>query len=96
MTLILTFTTSRFIVQASDRRLTYPNGALADDSSNKPICVSCRDAFIAFGYLLRTDFCLPLYSSAIGEDGQLCEIARDLSLPPTLDSAFRDYEIISA
>jgi len=37
MTLIATCTTHEYIVQVSDRRLTWPNGSVADDTANKAV-----------------------------------------------------------
>jgi hypothetical protein len=50
MTLILTVATGDKIVQASDRRLTYPDGSLYDDEANKAICVACQDSVFSIAY----------------------------------------------
>jgi hypothetical protein len=50
MTLILNILTSNRIIQASDRRLTLPNGDIFDDEANKAICVVCADAIFSIGY----------------------------------------------
>jgi hypothetical protein len=50
MTLILTAATGFGVYQASDRRLTRPDGSLFDDESNKAICVRCRNAGFVIGY----------------------------------------------
>lgn len=50
MTLILTLATYNKVVQVSDRRLTWPDGSLDDDESNKAICVSCKDACFSIAY----------------------------------------------
>ena len=50
MTLIVTAVGKSFVIQASDRRLTTPSGALHDDNANKALCVACRDAVFAMAY----------------------------------------------
>ncbi len=50
MTLILTIATANKIVQASDRRLTWPDGRVEDDEANKAICISCQDAHFSIAY----------------------------------------------
>ena len=50
MTLILTVATGQNIFQASDRRLTMPDGVLRDDEANKAICVRCRNAHFVIAY----------------------------------------------
>jgi hypothetical protein len=47
MTLLLTCVTPRFVVQASDRRLTYPDGSVAEEIANKATML-CQ--FATFGY----------------------------------------------
>ena len=50
MTLIVTVATANKAVQASDRRLTGPDGSIFDDEANKAVCVGCRDAHFCIGY----------------------------------------------
>jgi hypothetical protein len=50
MTLIITVATASRAVQASDRRLTRPDGSIFDDEANKAICVGCGDAHFCIGY----------------------------------------------
>lgn len=50
MTLIITVATSSKVVQASDRRLTRPDGSVFDDEANKAVCVGCKDAHFCIGY----------------------------------------------
>ena len=50
MTLIFTVLTFNKVVQVSDRRLTWPDGSLADDHANKAVCVSCADGWFAISY----------------------------------------------
>jgi hypothetical protein len=50
MTLIITFVTYDRIIQASDRRLTWPNGRVADDEANKAVGISCKDACFSIAY----------------------------------------------
>ena len=49
MTLILSCLTPKFIVQVSDRRLTWPDGRVADDSANKAIIFHDRVCFAYTG-----------------------------------------------
>lgn len=42
MTLVLCCTTPRYLLQASDRRLTYPNGTIAEDARNKAVFATGR------------------------------------------------------
>lgn len=44
MTLILTFLANEYIVQIADRRLTWPNGSLYDDDTNKAVFFCSRVA----------------------------------------------------
>jgi len=50
MTLILNILTSNRVIQASDRRLTLPNGEIDDVEANKAICVVCANAIFSIGY----------------------------------------------
>src|SRR5262245_41594476 len=50
MTLILSATTYNKVVQASDRRLTWPDGSIHDDQANKTVCVFCPDSHFAITY----------------------------------------------
>lgn len=50
MTLILTLTTPVYVVQVSDRRLTYPDGSVFDDGANKALVVECADAQFSVSY----------------------------------------------
>src|SRR5438034_5833169 len=50
MTLIISAITYKHVIQASDRRLTYPDGRLADDGANKAVCVYCADARFSIAY----------------------------------------------
>ena len=50
MTQIFTVLTFNKVVQVSDRRLTWPDGSLADDHANKAVCVSCADGWFAISY----------------------------------------------
>lgn len=50
MTLIITVATANKVVQASDRRLTQPDGSLFNDGANKAVCVGCKDARFCIGY----------------------------------------------
>lgn len=52
MTLLLTCVTPRFVVQASDRRLTYLNGDSAEEIGNKATML-CRQSTFAFTGLAR-------------------------------------------
>src|SRR5829696_8178317 len=57
MTLVLSCITPKFVLQVSDRRLTYPNGSVADDETNKAVVFQ---GHILFGYtglarIARTD-----------------------------------------
>ncbi len=72
MTLIITALTANKIIQASDRRLTYPNGSIFDDEANKAVCVSCKDAYFSMAYtglakmsLMKTDEWLLDYLNSI-------------------------------
>ena len=47
MTLIVTFAASPFVVMVADRRLTWPNGRIADDDANK-VVMFCNQ--MAIGY----------------------------------------------
>lgn len=49
MTLVLSYLTPDFVVQVSDRRLTWSNGSVADDSSNKATVYCGRMAFAYTG-----------------------------------------------
>jgi hypothetical protein len=42
MTLIITIVTENKVVQASDRRVTFADGSVRDDISNKAIFVGCK------------------------------------------------------
>jgi hypothetical protein len=50
MTMIATLVARNKVVQVSDRRLTWPNGGLADDEANKAICVKCNNAHFSIAY----------------------------------------------
>jgi hypothetical protein len=50
MTLIITLATADKVVQASDRRLTLPDGSVFDDEANKAICAGCKDAHFCIAY----------------------------------------------
>jgi hypothetical protein len=50
MTLVITAATSRFVVQVSDRRLTYPDGCIYDDEANKAVVLQCRNAKLSMAY----------------------------------------------
>ena len=50
MTLIITAVAHDKLVQASDRRLTTPDGRLYTDKANKAICVRCADAIFCIAY----------------------------------------------
>lgn len=78
MTLILSFVTSQFVAQVSDRRLTSPDGVLIDDEANKACVFECQDGIftISFTGLAtlggdRTDRWLAdlLTESKAGQDG---------------------------
>ncbi len=89
MTLLFTIVTYSKVVQVSDRRLTYPDGSLADDEANKAICVSCKDAAFAIAYtglaclgrnLTKSDEWLSTYLSSIdAADKELIVISKSLS-----------------
>jgi hypothetical protein len=49
LTLVLSCLTPDFVIQVSDRRLTYPNGSLADDETNKAVCFYGRIFFAYIG-----------------------------------------------
>ena len=49
MTLIINVATADKVIQVSDRRLTWTNGKI-DDDSNKVICATCADAYFTIGY----------------------------------------------
>jgi hypothetical protein len=49
MTLILSLATTKRVVQASDRRLTWPDGRV-EDQANKAVCVVCADARFSIAY----------------------------------------------
>lgn len=53
MTLLITVVTERFTVQASDRRLTYPDGTMAEEIANKATLV-CYFASFAYTGLARS------------------------------------------
>lgn len=50
MTLIITALAEDVLIQVSDRRLTYSNGAIASNLANKAICVTCLDAMFTIAY----------------------------------------------
>lgn len=50
LTLIITAVTEKDIIQASDRRLTLPDGTLYDDRANKAVFVQCIDGRFALAY----------------------------------------------
>lgn len=54
MTLILTCLTSEYIIQASDRRLTLPDGRLHDDDANKAVFY-CGRVAVAYTGLARIE-----------------------------------------
>jgi hypothetical protein len=97
MTLIFTLATYSKVVQVSDRRLTWPDGRLDDDESNKAICVSCKDADFSVAYtglakigkkLIASDDWLTDYLTSIDAAGKnLIFISKSLdrTLPTILD-----------
>lgn len=50
MTLIITVATRQKVIQASDRRLTRPDGSFFSDDANKAVCIGCKDAYFCIGY----------------------------------------------
>jgi hypothetical protein len=50
MTMIATMAAGNRVIQVSDRRLVWTTGRLADDESNKAICVSCKNAHFSIAY----------------------------------------------
>ncbi len=50
MTLIITAITQSAIVQVSDRRLTWPNGKIYNDNTNKATIISCQDGYFSVAY----------------------------------------------
>jgi hypothetical protein len=50
MTLIISLAMATKVLQASDRRLTRPDGILVDDNSNKAVCVGCKDGHFCIAY----------------------------------------------
>jgi hypothetical protein len=54
MTLVLSCATPEYIVQVSDRHLTWPNGQLADDNTNK-VVLFCRRVAFAYTGLAEID-----------------------------------------
>lgn len=79
MTLIFTLATYSKVVQVSDRRLTMPDGSLADDEANKAVCVLCKDACFSIAYtglakvgrdLVSTDKWLVDYLTSIDAAGE--------------------------
>ncbi len=72
MTLIINVTTAKKVIQAADRRLTFPDGSLSCDKANKTVCVGCKDAHFAIAYTglafigkERTDLWLVNYLTSI-------------------------------
>lgn len=49
MTLVLTCLTKEYVLQVSDRRLTWPNGRVADDNANKAVLLANQMAFAYTG-----------------------------------------------
>jgi hypothetical protein len=59
MTMVLNCMTPEFVVQVSDRRLTYPDGSVADDRANKAV-MYCGHFFIGYtGLAVLGDPTLP-------------------------------------
>jgi hypothetical protein len=52
-TLIISLAMATKVLQASDRRLTRPDGILVDDNSNKVIWVGCKDGHFCIAYTGR-------------------------------------------
>lgn len=84
MTLIAAALTPHLVVQASDRRLTKPDGSILDDQTTKSICVSCADAHFTIGYtglaVIRTKESLAAQAE---HDAHIARIRRHDTINPT-------------
>ena len=101
MTLLASFASSGMVVQASDRRLTYPDGSVADDQANKAVCAFCADAAVAFAYtglaligLQRTDeYLLDRLIAIRAPHKSITDVIQELT--DVLTSDFRGSRILS-